>query len=99
MIKTSYKNRLILVPCIVLLTAFTFTGTGCKLLKHDKQAAAEKKQEDANKAANAEYEKALKHHYDIQNKETKQMMKRTKKEAAKNNKSKKRRLFGGTKCS
>jgi hypothetical protein len=99
MTKTSLKSRLILIFSIVFLTTFVFTGTSCRLLKHDKQAAAEKKQADAKKASNAEYEKALKHHYDIQNKETKKMMKRTKKKADKNNKPKKHGLFGGPKCS
>jgi predicted tellurium resistance membrane protein TerC len=93
-----YKRRILLFAAILMLIAFNFTGTGCRLLKRDKQATAEKKTEDADKKADAEYEKARKQHYDNQTKETKKRMKQTKKEASKNNKSKKRKTFSGTKC-
>ena len=96
--KPTYPGRFILVTLILFLTAFTFTGTGCRLLKHDKQAIAEKKQEDANKKNNDEYEKARKQHYKNQSKETKAMMKQTKKESSGYNKARKRKLFSGIKC-
>lgn len=93
------KSRLILASFFALLAVFTVTGTSCRLLKPNKQAVAEKKQEDANKKADAEYEKARKQHYASQNKETKIMMKQTKKNAARYNKPKKRKFyFLGVKC-
>lgn len=93
-----YQSRLFLLTAILLLTSFTFLGSGCRLLKRDKQSQAEKKQEEASKAANAEYEKALKQHYKHQNKDTKKMMKRTKKQAATYNKPKKRKGLFKPKC-
>jgi len=96
--KPLYTGRLLLISMIMCLTAFTFTGTGCRLLKHDKQAIAEKKQADSDKKFNEEYEKARKQHYKNQSKEAKAMMKQTKKESAKYNKPKKRKLFSGIKC-
>ena len=96
--KSIFHGRLILLTVILLLTALTFTGTGCRLLKHDKKAVAEKKQADSDKKFNEEYEKAKKQHYKNQSKEAKAMMKQTKKESAKYNKPKKRKLFSGLKC-
>jgi type VI protein secretion system component VasK len=89
---------MIRLSAILILTAFIFSGTGCRLLKRDKQSMAEKKTEEANKKATAEYEQARKQHYTHQSKDAKKMMKRTKKNAAKYNKPKKRKAFSNTKC-
>jgi hypothetical protein len=96
--KPVFHISVIRITVILFLAIFTFTGTGCRLLKHDKQAIAEKKQADSDKKYNEEYEKARKQHYKNQSKEAKAMMKRTKKESAKYNKPKKRKLFSGIKC-
>jgi len=96
--KSFYKSRLILVSAIIALTAFTFTGSGCRLLKHDKKEIAEKKQAEADQKSNDEYEKARKQHYKNQSKQAKAMMKQTKKDASRYNKPKKRGIFSGTKC-
>lgn len=92
------RGRITLLSVILILTTFTFTGTSCRLLKRDKQSMADKKAEDADKKATAEYEKARKQHYAHQSKEAKKMMKSTKKNAAKYNKPKKRKFFSNTKC-
>jgi len=97
--KRVYQGRHILLAAIVVLTLITFAGTGCRLLKRDKQAVAEKKTEEADKKADAEYEKARKQHYDHQAKNTKKMMKQTDKHAAKFNKPKKRKRFAKSTCS
>jgi len=96
--KSFYKSRLILASFIIVLTAFTFTGSGCRLLKHDKKEIAEKKQAQADQKFNDEYEKAVNKHQKNQSKQAKAMMKKTKKDAARYNKPKKRGLFSGTKC-
>ena len=96
--KSFYKNRLILAFVIIALTAFTFTSSGCRLLKHDKRQIAEKKQAQADQKFNDEYEKAVKKHNKNQSKQAKAMMKQTKKDAARYNKPKKRGLFSGTHC-
>lgn len=93
------QSRIFLSVAILILVIFTFTGTGCRLLKRDKQAVAEKKTEEAAKKADAEYEKARKQHYDHQTKEAKKMMKRTKKQASEYNKPKKRKRFSKLTCS
>jgi type VI protein secretion system component VasK len=93
------KNRLIFASLVAMLAVFAVAGTSCRVLKRDKQAVAEKKQEDANKKADAEYEKARKQHYANQNKETKKMMKQTKKDASRYNKPRKRKFYWlGVKC-
>ncbi len=93
------KKRLMLASLCAMLALCIVSGTSCRLLKHDKQAAAEKKQEDASKKADAEYEKAQKQHYANQSKETKKMMKQTKKNAARYNKPMKRKFYWlGVKC-
>jgi len=96
--KQEYRGRLVLLSTLLVLTAFTLTGTGCRLLKRDKQSIAEKKAEEANKEATAEYEKARKQHFAHQSKDAKKMMKQTKKNAAAYNKPKKRKAFSSTKC-
>ena len=96
--KSFFKSRLILASVIVALTAFTLTGSGCRLLKHDKRESAEKKQEAADQKFNDEYENAVKKHTKNQSKQAKAMMKKSKKDAARYNKPKKRGLFSGTKC-
>jgi len=96
--KSIFHGRFIRITVILFLAVFTFTGTGCRLLKPNKQAVAEKKQADSDKKFNEEYEKAKKQHYKNQSKEAKAMMKQTKKESAKYNKPKKRKLFSGIKC-
>ena len=96
--KSFFKSRLILASVIVALTAFTLTGSGCRLLKHDKREIAEKKQEAADQKFNDEYENAVKKHTKNQSKQAKAMMKKSKKDAARYNKPKKRGLFSGTKC-
>ena len=93
-----YHSRSILLAAILILITFTFTGTGCRLLKRDKQATAEKKTEEADKKADAEYGKARKQHFDHQTKEAKKMMKRTDKQASKYNKPRKRKTFSKTTC-
>lgn len=96
--KPVYHSRIFLFAAILTLTTFTFTGTGCRLLKKDSQAKAEKKTEEADKKADAEYENARNQHYDHQSKDTKKMMKQTEKNASKYNKPKKRKAVSGTKC-
>jgi type VI protein secretion system component VasK len=96
--KPASKGRLLLLTAILVLMAFSFTGSGCRLLKRDKQSIAEKKQGEADKKATAEYEKARKQHYTHQSKEAKKMMKRTQKQASKFNKPMKRKAFSNTKC-
>ncbi len=96
--KSFYKSRLILASVIITLTAFTFTGSGCRLLKHDKKEIAEKKQKAADQKFNDEYVKAVKKHNKNQSKQAQAMMKQTKKDASRYNKPKKRRIFSGTKC-
>ena len=93
-----YRGRLILVASILMLGTFTLAGTGCRLLKRDKQAMAEKKTAEADKKADAEYEKAREQHYKHQSKEAKKMMKKTKKQASKFNKPLKRKGYSKTKC-
>jgi hypothetical protein len=92
------KVRLFILAAFVVLIGITVAASGCSLLNRDKQSIAEKKSEEAEKKANAEYEKALKQHYNHQSKDAKKMMKNTKKQAAKVNKPKKRKWFAGTKC-
>ena len=96
--KSYHKNRLILASLIITLTAFTFMGSGCRLLKHDKKEIVEKKQAQADQKFNDEYVNAVKKHNNNQSKRAKAMMKKTKKNASKNNKSKKHGFFSGTKC-
>ncbi len=96
--QTVYKTRVFLFTSVMMLTTFTFTGSGCHVLKRDKQSIADKKAAEADKKADAEYEKARKQHYAHQNKQTKKMMKQTKKQAAKYNEPRKRKLFSGNKC-
>jgi len=93
------KKQFILAGLVTILAVLACTGSSCRVLKRDKQAVAEKKQEDANKKADAEYEKARKQHYANQNKETKKMMKQTKKDASRYNKPRKRKFYWlGVKC-
>lgn len=96
--KRVFKGRMILLISIMMISAFTFTGSGCRLLKRDKQAVAEKKTAEADKKADAEYEKARENHFKHQSKEAKEMMKNTKKQAARYNKPMKRKAFSGIKC-
>jgi len=96
--KPTWHGHLLLLTSILLLTAFTFTGSGCHLLKRDKQSIGAKKEEAANKKANAEYDNALKQHYKHQSKEAKKMMKHTKKQSAEFNKPMKRKRFSKIKC-
>ena len=96
--KPNYKGRMLLLSAFLLLFSFSFTGSGCRILKRDKQSQSEKKQKAADKKATAEYEKARKQHYKHQSKEAKKMMKRTKKQAAKVNKPMKRKWFKSSKC-
>ena len=93
------KNRLIFASLVAVLALSAVTGTSCRILKRDKQAVAEKKQQEADSKAQAEYEKARKQHYANQNKETQKMMKQTKKNAAHYNKPMKRKFYWlGVKC-
>ena len=80
---------------LLLLAAFSFAGSGCRLLKRDKQSVAEKKQHEADKKVSAEYDKALDQHYKNQSNDAKKMMKKTKKQASRFNKPMKRK--GNTK--
>jgi type VI protein secretion system component VasK len=92
------KSRIFLVTLLMLFGTLTFTSSGCRILKRDKQSAAEKKQAEADKKASEEYEKAKKQHYKHQSKDAKKMMKQTKKEAAKINKPLRKRGLNKTKC-
>ena len=98
MYKSIAKGRLILVTAIFILTAFTFTGTSCRLLHRDSEAIALKKKKASDKKDNAEYDKALKKHYKNQSKGAKKMMKHTKKSAAVFNKPMKRKHTSKKKC-
>jgi len=91
--KPLYLVRLTQIILVFSIVTFTFTGTGCRLLRRDKQSIAEKKQKETDKKSTAEYEKARKQHYEHQSKEAKKMMKRTQKKADKLNKPKKRKTF------
>lgn len=82
---------------IFLLSASTVTS--CRILKKDKQSIAEKKQNEADKKAVAEYEKAAKQHYNHQSKDAKKMMKKTKKRAAKFNAPRRRKGHTKSTCS
>jgi hypothetical protein len=96
--KPKSKGRIFLLSVFLLLLTLTFTASGCRLLKRDKQSELEKKQKAADKKATAEYEKARKQHYKHQSKDAKKMMKHTKKQASKVNKPMKRKWFKSTKC-
>ncbi len=87
-----------LFTVIVIVLSFTFAGSGCRVLKRDKQSMAEKKQAKESKQASAEYEKAVKKHHKRQSKEAKKMMKKTRKKAAKFNKPKERKGLFKKKC-
>jgi type VI protein secretion system component VasK len=92
------QGKKILYLTILILTTVNFTFTGCRLLKRDKQAVAEKKTEEAEKKADTEYEKARQQHYDHQAKNTKKMMKQTEKQASKYNKPKQRKRTSKSTC-
>jgi hypothetical protein len=96
--KSAYQGRKILIAAILCLISFSFAGTGCRLLRRDKQDIAEKKTEEANKKADAEYENARKQHYKHQSKDAKKMMKQTEKQAKKYNKPKERKFYSKKKC-
>lgn len=98
MIKYSNRSRLINLAVILFFTITIFAGSGCSILRKDKQAAADKKQAQADKKASEEYEKARVAYYKRQNKETKKMMKNTSKKAAKYNKPMKRKGLFKPKC-
>ena len=98
MIKYANSSRVIYLAFILLFTIATFTGSGCSILRKDKQAAADKKQAQDDKKASAEYEKARVAYHKRQNKETKKMMKETRKKAAKYNKPMKRKGLFKPKC-
>jgi hypothetical protein len=97
--KPGSKSRILFFAVsLLIMGSFVFATYGCRILKKDKQSEALKKQEDADKAATAEYAKAKKEYYDNQSKETKKMMKRTQKRAAKFNKPMQRKGLNKTKC-
>lgn len=75
----AFQKRILTLCVFLFLLPNAFLATGCRILKKDKQSVAEKKKAEADKKAYEEYEKASKQHYDIQTKETKKMMKKTKK--------------------
>lgn len=92
------RSRTFFAIAILFTAIISFTGSSCSILRRDKQSAAEKKQQEADKQASAEYEKARKQHYRNQSKEAKKMMKKTKKQADGFNKPKRRKGFNKTKC-
>jgi hypothetical protein len=93
------KKRISSSLVYVFLAIALFTiPSGCSLLHPGKQHKVEKKQAQERKKADKEYEKARKQHLDLQNKETKQMMKKTKKRSTVVNKPKKRGFFSSKKC-
>ncbi len=98
MIISTNKNRALLLAAFLICSITIFTGSGCSILRKDKQTVADKKKEEADKKASAEYEKARVQYQKRQNKETKKMMKNTRKKAAKYNKPMKRKGLFKTKC-
>lgn len=98
MIKYSKRSRLIYLVIIVFFTITTLAGSGCSILRKDKQAAADKKKAKEDKKVSQEYEKARVQYHKRQNKETKKMMKNTRKKAAKYNKPMKRKGLFKPKC-
>lgn len=92
------RNRILLLFSILIVTLFTVAGTGCHILKKDKQTVAKKKQEKADKKAVAEYEKARKEYHKNQSKSTKEMMKQTRRQASTYNRPRKRGFFSSKKC-
>lgn len=98
MFKHSNRRLPQYLSILLFLTVFIFAGSGCSILRKDKQAAADKKQEKADKKASEEYEKARVAYYKRQNKETKKMMKKTRKKAARYNEPMKRKGLFKPKC-
>jgi ABC-type transporter lipoprotein component MlaA len=98
MFKHSNRSLTIYLSILLFLTITLIAGSGCSILRKDKQAAADKKQAQADKKASAEYEKARVQYYKRQNKETKKMMKNTRKKAAQYNKPMKRKGLFKAKC-
>jgi len=98
MIKYPKRSKLIYLAFILFFSITTIAGSGCSILRKDKQAAADKKKAEADKKASEEYEKARVAYYKRQNKETKKMMKNTSKKAAKYNKPMKRKGLFKPKC-
>lgn len=70
------------IPSIILLITVillsTFLITSCSLLKKSKAEKAEVEQEDLGQAADAELRKREKEHWQMQTREAKKMMKKTK---------------------
>ena len=56
------KNKIILFTAALMLSTLTFTGTGCRVFKRDKQSIADNKAKEADKKLDSEYEKARKKH-------------------------------------
>ena len=83
---------------LVMLSLAHFTDTGCGILHPGNQRKVEKKQAQAEKQADKEYEKARQQHLKNQHKETIHMMKKTKKRSAVINKPKKRGFLSSKKC-
>lgn len=98
MIRSGFPKRLLFAISILLLTVFSITISGCRILHRDKQSVADKKQKKADEKASAEYSKARDQHFRNQSKDAKKMMKRTKKQAAKFNKPLQRKGFSKNKC-
>jgi hypothetical protein len=88
---------------LILSLMLLVPATSCRLLKHDKASAAERKAEKkkakTDKKAVAEYDKAVKQHNKNQSKESRKMMKQTRKKADRFNKPAKRGLFSSRRCS
>lgn len=98
MTKYFNRSRLIYLTFILFFTITTFAGSGCSILRKDKQAAADKKKAKEDEKASKEYEKARVQYYNRQNKETKKMMKKTRKKADQYNKPMKRKGLFKPKC-
>lgn len=93
-----FRKHILIAGIFLIFSANAMLVTGCRILKKDKQSVAEKKKAEADMKAYEEYEKASKQHYDIQTKETKKMMKKTRKKASHFNKPLRRRGLNKTKC-
>lgn len=96
LINRNYKQSILFM---LLLLIPTFFSTSCRVFRHDSKSVAEKKQQKADKAATAEFNKAEKAHIKNQSKSTRSMMKSTKKKAGKNNAFKKRKGKSKNTCS
>jgi hypothetical protein len=93
--KNVNKRKIValLIPGLMLISF-----QGCRIFHPSNQHKVEKKQQEAAREADKEYEKAKKQHLDNQNKETKLMIKKTRKKAERVNQYKKRGFLQSKRC-